>query len=101
MDVTSEFSEDNNTLTISIVGRFDFSCLQQFRIAYANAEQKPAKYVLNLGGADYLDSSALGMLLALRDFAGGDDADISITNCTEDVKKILKITKLNEIFKIE
>jgi anti-anti-sigma regulatory factor len=41
------------------------------------------------------------MLLALRDFAGGDNADIRIVECNPDVKKILVITKLDELFKVE
>ena len=50
--------------------------------------------------SDYLDSSALGMLLALRDYAGGDSASISIVNCNPDIKKILIITKLDELFSV-
>jgi anti-anti-sigma regulatory factor len=41
------------------------------------------------------------MLLALRDHAGGDDARVTIRNAIPDVKKILMITKLNELFKVE
>jgi anti-anti-sigma regulatory factor len=41
------------------------------------------------------------MLLAIRDYGGGDNADISVVNCNPDVKKILVITKLDELFKVE
>lgn len=98
MTISSELNGDE--LTIKVEGRFDFSCLQAFRNTYANLSQRPSSYVLDLGDAEYLDSSALGMLLALRDFAGGDDSRITVTNCSEDVKKIFKITKLNELFNI-
>jgi anti-anti-sigma factor len=51
--------------------------------------------------ATYLDSSALGMLLLLRDHAGGDNADIRIRHCNEDVKKILTISNFGQLFRIE
>lgn len=101
MTITATPSNDGSQLTIAVHGRFDFSALQLFRNAYENVEQPPKNYVVDLSESDYLDSSALGMLLALRDYAGGDEANIKITNCNQDVKKILVITKLDELFSVE
>ncbi|MFM8454545.1 MAG: STAS domain-containing protein [Gammaproteobacteria bacterium] len=101
MTITSNLSADSNELTIKVEGRFDFSSLQLFRNAYEKVPRKPASYIIDLKESDYLDSSALGMLLALRDYAGGDDAKIKIANCNQDVKKILVITKLDELFMVE
>lgn len=101
MTITSAASPDNTTLTITVQGRFDFSSLQQFRNAYEKVNPKPKTYIVDLKESDYLDSSALGMLLALRDHAGGDSADIRILNSNPDIKKILVITKLDELFKVE
>lgn len=101
MSITSQASEDGTELTIQVKGRFDFSSLQLFRNAYEKVEPKPQRFVIDLKESDYLDSSALGMLLALRDYGGGDNADIKIVNCNSDVKKILVITKLDELFNVE
>ena len=101
MAITSFLSQDKQELTIAIQGRFDFSSLQIFRDAYEKIAPDPAHYIVDLKEADYLDSSALGMLLALRDHAGGHEAHIVIRNAIPDVKKILIITKLNELFKVE
>lgn len=100
MAITSSLSDDKNSLIIKIEGRFDFNALQEFRKSYEK-HGKQTSYVLDLEEAEYLDSSALGMLLALRDYAGGDKADVKIINAIPDVKKILTITKLDELFKIE
>jgi anti-anti-sigma factor len=100
MSITSSLSADGSTLNIAIQGRFDFSSLQLFRNAYEKTEMKPKAYVIDLKESEYLDSSALGMLLALRDYAGGDNANVTVTNCNSDVKKILVITKLDDLFKI-
>lgn len=101
MTIRSNVSNDGQELTISVQGRFDFSSLQLFRNAYESQEYQPKTYVIDLRESDYLDSSALGMLLALRDHAGGDSSDIRIVNCIPDVKKIFSITKLDELFTVE
>jgi anti-anti-sigma factor len=101
MSITANVSDDGSELTIKVQGRFDFSALQQFRNAYEKVTPKPKTYNVDLKESDYLDSSALGMLLALRDYAGGDEANIKILGANPDVKKILVITKLDELFKIE
>ena len=41
------------------------------------------------------------MLLLLRDYAGGDSAQILIVNCNPDVRKILSISNFEQLFKIE
>jgi len=47
-----------------------------------------------------MDSSALGMLLLLRDHAGGDDAEVRVTNSNSDVRKILAISNFDKLFDI-
>lgn len=100
MAINACLSPNGEELTINVQGRFDFSSLQVFRNAYENQECHPKSYIIDLKESDYLDSSALGMLLALRDHAGGDNSDIKIINCTPDVKKIFVITKLDELFTV-
>lgn len=101
MAINSKLSDDGKELRIAIEGRFDFSSLQLFRNAYENVTDQPARYVIDLAESDYLDSSALGMLLALRDHAGGDSSDIAIIGANPDVRKILVITKLDELFTVQ
>jgi anti-anti-sigma regulatory factor len=47
-----------------------------------------------------MDSSALGMLLLLRDHAGGDDAEVQVINISSDVRKILAISNFDKLFDI-
>jgi HptB-dependent secretion and biofilm anti anti-sigma factor len=101
MTIKSKVANGGQELVITVQGRFDFSSLQLFRNAYENQECQPKSYVVDLKESDYLDSSALGMLLALRDHAGGDTSNIRIINCNPDVRKILVITKLDELFTVE
>ncbi|MFH6569337.1 STAS domain-containing protein, partial [Pseudomonas kulmbachensis] len=47
-----------------------------------------------------LDSSALGMLLLLREYAGGDESDIRVVNSNPDVRKILGTSNFDQLFDI-
>ena len=100
MAVTSVISEDGSKLTIAIKGRFDFAKHQEFRDAYEKLQLKPQLIVVDLKEATYLDSSALGMLLMLRDYAGGDDSDIRVINSNSVVCKTLEISNFNKLFDI-
>ena len=95
MAVESEMSQDGK-LTIRVKGRFDFGKHQEFREAYDRKDQKPASVVVDLKEATYLDSSALGMLLMLRDHVGGEESDIRVVNTSSDVRKILAISNFDK-----
>ncbi|WP_283789834.1 STAS domain-containing protein [Bermanella sp. WJH001] len=88
-------------LTVTVEGRFDFSAHQEFRDAYEDAGAGVSKYVIDMSKASYLDSSALGMLLLLRDHAGGESSNVRITRCNADVKKILTISNFEQLFTID
>ncbi|MEC8049574.1 MAG: STAS domain-containing protein [Myxococcota bacterium] len=101
MSVTSELSSDAGVLTIRVSGRFDFSSHQEFRKAYETVSQSNISYVIDMGEAEYLDSSALGMLLLMREHAGGDHAKIRIVNCRPQIKNILKVANFAKLFTVE
>lgn len=100
MSVVTEVSPDGQKLTISVRGRFDFGRHQEFRESYEGLAKKPQSIVVDLKEATYLDSSALGMLLLLRDHAGGDSSDVRVVNSNSDVRKILAISNFDKLFDI-
>ena len=100
MSVNAEVSQDGKKLTISIKGRFDFAKHQEFRDAYEEFSPPPACVIVDLKDATYLDSSALGMLLLLREHAGGDESDIRVVNSSPDVRKILGVSNFDKLFDI-
>ncbi len=100
MSVTAQMDQEAQKLTIAIEGRFDFSAHKEFRESYENLSEKPQSFSVDMADANYIDSSALGMLLLLRDHAGGDQAEVEIVNCSPDVKKILTISNFDQLFKI-
>lgn len=99
MSVQSIINGDNE-MVISIEGRFDFSAHQDFRDSYEGNKDDVKSYVVDMNKASYLDSSALGMLLLLRDHANNHKADVRIANCNPDVHKILTISNFEQLFDI-
>lgn len=100
MGLQKAISPDNVTLTIKVDGTFDLSQQATFRSAYENDGKKHSRYVIDMRSADYMDSAAFGMLLVLRDYAGGDKADIAIVNANNDIKKSFKLLNFDRLFKI-
>lgn len=99
MGITSHLSSDGSELTITIDGRFDFSQYREFRQAYSQGTPS-IRYKINLSGVDYMDSAALGMLLLMRDHAGGDAASISLVGYSERIRKILEISRFDVLFNL-
>ncbi|MGY2290206.1 STAS domain-containing protein [Pseudomonas sp. SDO528_S397] len=100
MSVESEVSLDGKKLTIAVKGRFDFGSHQLFRDSYERFYKVPDTYVVDLKDTTYMDSSALGMLLLLRDHAGGDESEVRVVNSNSDVRKILAISNFDKLFDI-
>lgn len=91
-----------NTATIKLAGRFDFNAHRSFRDAYepqlGNADVK--EFQIDFGQVDYVDSSALGMLLMLRDKAKASGRAVSLANCRGAVKQVLDIANFSKLFAI-
>jgi anti-anti-sigma factor len=88
--------------TIRLQGRFDFNAHREFREAIDTVLGGPATtVVVDFGGVEYLDSSALGMLLMLRDRAKSGAREVTLASCRGAVKQILDIANFGKLFKID
>lgn len=97
MGFSANLSSDKSELTMTIDGRFDFNIHSDFRNAYRDLPPT-TKFVIDLSKASFMDSSAMGMLLLLREHAGEKAANIRLLNCTPAVRKILSISNLDKMF---
>ena len=98
MGINMTLSDDDAQATIAVVGKFDFQLYDEFRAAYADTAGDSVTYIVDLSDTDYLDSSALGMLLLLREHAGGDKSRIRIESASPDVRKILDVANFSKLF---
>ncbi|WP_006786319.1 STAS domain-containing protein [Thiorhodospira sibirica] len=100
MSIERRVEDNGKRLVIVIQGRFDFSQHKAFRDAYKEQTGKVHEYLIDLSGASYLDSSALGMLLLLRERAGDENAKVSIKGATSEVRRVLDIANFGRLFTI-
>ncbi|MCP4037235.1 MAG: STAS domain-containing protein [bacterium] len=101
MAVTSEGSREGKELTIRVSGRFDFSLHEEFQNAYSGLVEAGAQVVVDLEHVDYMDSSALGMLLLLREHVGEDSSHVQLINGNPEIRNILYVSNFDQLFKIE
>lgn len=90
---------EGNVHTIKPDGQFNFSVQKEFRSAYEEAD-KSMSFIVDFLRTDYMDSAALGMLLLMREYAGGDSAKITLANCNNEIKSILEVSNFQKLFKL-
>ncbi|MBF0189937.1 MAG: STAS domain-containing protein [Magnetococcales bacterium] len=96
MSITTH--EESGVVTITLDDKFVFSDHRAFRSTYHN---RPAgtRYILDFRRVSYMDSSALGMLLLLKEEgAGGDKNNVQLIHCNEQVRKILDVANFSQLF---
>lgn len=88
--------------TIAPRGRFDFNTHREFRTAYEEALSTPGVKLIHVDLKDvhYLDSSALGMLLLLKEKAAETGRTVAIVNSTGAVRQILEVANFSKLFSI-
>lgn len=93
---------ESGKATIKLTGRFDFNTHREFRAAYEPLVGDTAirSVVVDFSGVDYLDSSALGMLLMLRDKLGGANKEVALAGVRGNVKQVLDIANFGKLFQI-
>jgi len=95
-------NKEGSRTVIKLAGRFDFNTHREFRDACDPmiSDNSVREIVIDFAGVDYLDSSALGMLLMLRDKASGSGKDVSLSGVRGSVKQVLDIANFSKLFKI-
>lgn len=99
---TCRLRDGGSSCVLEIRGRFDYNSHANFRRATADALALPAvqEYVVDLRAADYLDSSALGMLLNFNDAAQAKGRKVVLAHPSGLVQQILDVANFRRIFEI-
>ena len=86
---------------ISISGRFDFQTHRDFKAGYAPSLENPAirEFEIELSQVDYLDSSALGIMMLLRERAQSAGKTVVLVRPNPAIVQILDIANFNKLFK--
>ncbi len=90
-----------NELTLSLSGKFDITLYEPFNEAYTQYLDKIDKVIVDMSAVEYIDSSALGMMLLLRERMGNTPERVVIRHVSDEVMKILRIANFETLFTIE
>ncbi|MFT5692382.1 MAG: anti-anti-sigma factor [Oceanicoccus sp.] len=88
MSISSNLKD--HAATITLVNRFDFITVKEFRQVYSAVKAK--SYIVDFRHTEYMNSSGLGMLLNRRLHLKDLKAAIKLTNCRPQVKNALLIS---------
>ncbi|MDH5377483.1 MAG: STAS domain-containing protein [Gammaproteobacteria bacterium] len=102
MAINTNIQEDRNVVNITIAGIFDFDLHDEFRKAVGiSRDYSHFKFVVDMGAVQDMDSSALGMLLLLRESVQGDPTRIELVKCQPDIKEMLLMANFDDMFTIK
>lgn len=101
MTVLQKISNDGKKVNINIIDRFDYKVSQEFRDSYRKIpEPNGVAYYVDLSEACYMDSSALGMLLLLREHAKCHGGAVFLERPSKQIENILKVANFEQLFDI-
>ncbi|MCP4586899.1 STAS domain-containing protein [Pseudoalteromonas sp.] len=93
--------EEKDGRVIILVGeKFDYSVHQSFRDAYRNYTTPRTAFVIDLAKTKFMDSSALGMALLLKEHAEKLGGTVEIRGASGVVQKTLEIANFHMMFKV-
>lgn len=90
--------QKDKLVTIVLPGSFDVSQYEEFKLICQKFKADDNRFEVDFTQTQYMDSSALGMLLLLREQVKGDKERVLLTNVTGTTLKILEIAQFNQLF---
>ncbi|MCW8091470.1 STAS domain-containing protein [Alteromonas sp. ASW11-130] len=102
MAIKANWENANKALIIKMDEKFDYSKVQEFRHVYTELSEPPKEIRIDLADTQYMDSSALGMLLNMQKHFCDKDKTVNykIINSRPQVARILKISRFDKKFDI-
>lgn len=92
----------DDKFAIALTGSFDITAHRCIRKAGEDALNSGGRIIdIDLENVEYLDSSALGMLLLLREKARAVDKEVTLSRCQGTVLHVLNIANFNRLFTIQ
>lgn len=101
MDVMIE--KGNGRALVRLVGRFDVKSNLTFRNAIKPllSDGDVDTMAVHFDQVPFMDSSALGMLLLLREQAHGAKKNVVLSGCGHELQRVLSVAHFHKIFRIE
>lgn len=93
----------DNNIVLKLSGRFTFDCHKEFTEHYNTIINRSdiEKLFIDLYKVEYLDSTALGMLLLLKERAAEKNISVCLRGCNGTVKHIIEVAGFHKLFPMD
>ena len=100
--INSMLDTTNNSWEVSLGGELDVSTADELKKElHKLVDEKNIDMRLNLENLDYIDSTGLGVIIGILKRLKIESKEVYIEKPKNNVRKILSITGLDKIFKLE
>ena len=91
---------DDGVITIALEENFDYRSRESFQRAFKKKPKK-SQYFIDFDKVSFVDSSALGLLLILREYNGCNGSAIHLINTNKETRKMLEMVKFTTLFQLD
>lgn len=92
-----KINQGSDIIKITIEGNLESTTIKPFSDKIANIPGMGKNVEVNLEQVDYIDSSGIRTLLTLSNKLKESNHNLSIINCSDNIKRILKFSSLQGI----
>ncbi|MBP7737301.1 MAG: STAS domain-containing protein [Spirochaetes bacterium] len=92
-----KINQTSDIIKIGIEGNLESTTLKPFNDKVANIPSFDKNVEVDLALVDYIDSSGIRTLLTLKKKLNEIDKNLTIVNCSDNVKRILQLSSLQGI----
>ena len=101
-EMTTAFDQDKDVWNIELSGEVDIFNANKMKNGLTELIlEKPKNLRINCRALEYIDSTALGALVAVLKNARAYDGEIHLLNVRPNIAKLFRITNLDKVFVIE
>jgi anti-anti-sigma factor len=101
MALETSLVNGGKTLLVKLPTTFDIGIHKEFRKLHTDLAATVEDFAIDFIDTIYMDSSALGMLLLLRDELSSGSTNIALINCSTSIKELLKLARFDTLFSVK
>ncbi len=102
LSINSKYKEENESWIVELAGELDVSCADRLKEELdGNIEDKFSDVKFDMSKLEYIDSTGIGVIVGTMKKLKVENKNISIYKAKDNVKKIFKITGLDQIIRME
>ena len=98
--MTTSISKKDSELKVKVEGQLDAVTSEEFIKTVENELEGVESIEIDCVGLEYISSAGLRALVALSNDLADPDNAVSLTHVGEQVGEVLRLTGMNELFKI-